>query len=114
MKARGAALLERGLAERKQRLLREPARLSHRERSILPGMPRTVVVTGISGNLGRALAKLLHTETRVVGIDRRPFPGKPKDIEHHQLDLRKATVEEVFRATASARSSTWASCTTRA
>jgi UDP-glucose 4-epimerase len=61
------------------------------------GMPRTVLVTGVSGNLGRALAKLLHTETHVVGLDRRPFAGKPKDIEHHQLDLRKARVEEVFR-----------------
>ncbi len=62
-----------------------------------PGMPRTVLVTGISGNLGRALAKLLHTETRVVGLDRRPFAGKPKDLAHHQLDIRKARVEEVFR-----------------
>ncbi len=62
-----------------------------------PGMPRTVLVTGISGNLGRALAKLLHTETHVIGLDRRPFPGKPKDLAHHQLDIRKARVEEVFR-----------------
>jgi UDP-glucose 4-epimerase len=61
------------------------------------GMPRTVLVTGISGNLGRALAKQLHTETRVVGIDRRPFAGKPKDIDHVQVDLRKARVEEAFR-----------------
>ncbi|WP_242342187.1 SDR family oxidoreductase [Anaeromyxobacter terrae] len=60
-------------------------------------MPRKVLVTGISGNLGRALAKLLHTETHVVGLDRRPFPGKPKDLAHHQLDIRKARVEEVFR-----------------
>jgi len=62
-----------------------------------PGMPRTVLVTGISGNLGRALAKLLHTEAHVVGVDRRPFEGKPKDIDHHQVDLRKARVEEAFR-----------------
>jgi UDP-glucose 4-epimerase len=61
------------------------------------GFPRTVLVTGISGNLGRALAKLLHTETRVVGIDRRPFAGKPKDIEHFQVDIRKARVEDAFR-----------------
>jgi UDP-glucose 4-epimerase len=60
-------------------------------------MPRSVLVTGISGNLGRELAKLLHTETRVVGLDRRPFAGKPKDIAHHQLDIRKARVEELFR-----------------
>jgi len=60
-------------------------------------LPRAVAVTGIAGNLGKALAKLLHTETRLVGIDRRPFREKPKDIEHHQLDVRKKKVEEVFR-----------------
>jgi UDP-glucose 4-epimerase len=60
-------------------------------------MPDTVLVTGISGNLGRALAKLLHTEARVVGVDRRPFAGKPKDIVHHEVDIRKARVEEAFR-----------------
>jgi len=60
-------------------------------------VPKTVLVTGLSGNLGRALAKQLHTEARVVGIDRRPFPGKPKDVTHFQVDIRKAKVEEAFR-----------------
>ena len=60
-------------------------------------MPKSVLVTGISGNLGRALAKLLHTETQVIGLDRRPFHGRPKDIAHHRLDIRKAKVEDVFR-----------------
>ena len=64
---------------------------------LLPGLPRTVLVTGIAGNLGRVLAKLLHTETRVVGIDRRPFAGKPKDIAHYEVDIRKARAEEAFR-----------------
>jgi len=58
-----------------------------------------VVVTGISGNLGRVLAKLLHRDQRVIGIDRRPFIGRPKDIEHVQVDLRKRKAEEVFRRT---------------
>jgi UDP-glucose 4-epimerase len=62
-----------------------------------PGMPATVLVTGISGNLGRALAKLLHTETHVMGVDRRPFAGKPKDIDHYEVDVRKAKFEEAFR-----------------
>jgi UDP-glucose 4-epimerase len=62
-----------------------------------PGFPQTVLVTGISGNLGRGLAKLLHTETRVVGLDRRPFAGRPKDIDHFQVDIRKARAEEPFR-----------------
>jgi len=59
--------------------------------------PPTVVVTGISGNLGRALAKQLHVEAHVVGVDRRNFRDRPKDIEHHRVDLRKARVEEAFR-----------------
>jgi UDP-glucose 4-epimerase len=62
-----------------------------------PGMPRTVAITGIAGNLGKALARLLHTEARIHGIDRRPFPEQPKDIEHHQLDIRKKKVDDVFR-----------------
>lgn len=60
-------------------------------------MRQAVVVTGISGNLGRALAKQLHRTERVIGIDRRPFIGAPKDIEMHQLDLRKKKTEDVFR-----------------
>ncbi len=60
-------------------------------------LPRTVLLTGISGNLGRALAKHLHTETQVIGVDRRPFLGRPKDIVHHQVDIRKARVDDAFR-----------------
>lgn len=56
-----------------------------------------VLVTGISGNLGRVVAKLLHRTERVAGIDRRPFVGKPKDVEHFQIDLRKKKTEDVFR-----------------
>jgi UDP-glucose 4-epimerase len=56
-----------------------------------------VVVTGISGNLGREVAKQLHLHERVLGIDRRPFVGGPKDVEHVQVDLRKKKTEEVFR-----------------
>ena len=56
-----------------------------------------VLVTGISGNLGRTLTKLLHREEKVMGLDRRPFVGKPKDLEVHQLDIRKKKVEDIFR-----------------
>ena len=62
-----------------------------------PGMPGSVAITGIAGNLGKALARLLHTETRLLGIDRRPFLDRPKDVEHHALDLRKKKVDDVFR-----------------
>lgn len=56
-----------------------------------------VLITGISGNLGRVLAKQLHRSQRVVGLDRRPFPGAPKDLEVHHLDIRKRKVEDLFR-----------------
>ena len=58
---------------------------------------QVVVVTGISGNLGRTLTKLLHRTERIIGIDRRPFPAEPKDVEMFQLDLRKKKAEDVFR-----------------
>jgi UDP-glucose 4-epimerase len=57
----------------------------------------SVVLTGISGNLGRAVAKVLHREVQVLGVDRRPFVGKPKDVEHFQIDLRKKKLEDVFK-----------------
>src|SRR3954467_4204072 len=62
--------------------------------------PRTVVVTGISGRLGRIVARRLHHELdwRIVGLDRRPMPGRPKDIEHHPVDLRSKKARDVFRA----------------
>lgn len=56
-----------------------------------------IIVTGISGNLGRALAKVLHRTDRVIGIDRRPMKGKPKDLELHQIDLRRKKTEDIFR-----------------
>lgn len=64
--------------------------------STTPALPK-VVLTGISGNLGRVVAKLLHREAHVIGIDRRPFIGRPKDVEHVQVDVRKKKVDEVFR-----------------
>lgn len=60
-------------------------------------MREVVLVTGISGNLGRALARILHRSERVAGLDRRPFEGRPKDLVLHQLDIRKRKVEDVFR-----------------
>ncbi|HET9594728.1 MAG TPA: SDR family oxidoreductase [Anaeromyxobacteraceae bacterium] len=63
----------------------------------LPVLPARVAITGIAGNLGKALVRLLHGETQLVGIDRRPFRERPKDVEHHQVDLRKRKVEDAFR-----------------
>lgn len=63
----------------------------------VPGGADAVLVTGICGNLGRRVARHLHRDMRVVGLDRRKFPGKPKDIEHHPIDLRRNRVEDIFR-----------------
>lgn len=63
----------------------------------LPSGDDAVLVTGICGNLGRRVARHLHRDMRVVGLDRRKFPGKPKDIEHYSVDLRRNRVEDIFR-----------------
>ncbi len=56
-----------------------------------------VVVTGICGRLGRRLVRLLHRERPVIGLDRRPFPDRPKDIEHEAVDIRRKKARELFR-----------------
>ncbi len=60
---------------------------------------RRVIITGIAGRLGQLLARRLHRDPSwdVVGIDRRPFPGRPKDIVHHQVNLRSRKARDVFR-----------------
>ncbi len=57
-----------------------------------------VLVTGVCGRLGKHVARILHRDRRVVGVDRRPFDDKPKDIEHAQVDLRRTKLKDVFRA----------------
>jgi UDP-glucose 4-epimerase len=59
--------------------------------------PRPIVITGISGNLGRLLTRKLHTENPIIGIDARPFDGKPKDVAHYQVDARRRKAEDIFR-----------------
>ena len=58
---------------------------------------RPVLITGICGRLGRRLARALHRECRVVGLDRRQFVGCPKDIHAYQLDVRRKKTKDVFR-----------------
>jgi UDP-glucose 4-epimerase len=61
---------------------------------------KKVVVTGVAGRLGRVVARRLHRDPRfmLVGVDRRPFLGRPKDVEHHQVDLRSKKARDVFRS----------------
>ncbi len=64
-----------------------------------PAEQLNIVITGIAGRFGRLVARTLHRDERfrVIGIDRRPFKGKPKDVEHHQVDLRSKKARDVFR-----------------
>ena len=57
-----------------------------------------IAITGISGRLGGLLARHLHREHTVVGIDRRPFVGAPRDVEMHRIDIRRKRCEEIFRS----------------
>jgi UDP-glucose 4-epimerase len=57
-----------------------------------------VLVTGICGRLGRLVTRELHRKTSVVGIDRREFEGRPKDVVHHRVDLRRKKTRDVLRA----------------
>ncbi len=59
-----------------------------------------IVITGIAGRLGRLVARRLHREGdgRVVGIDRREFVGRPRDVEHIRVDIRSKKARDVFRA----------------
>jgi UDP-glucose 4-epimerase len=56
-----------------------------------------ILITGIGGHFGRAVARRLHRTHEVIGIDRRPVRHMPKDIEIEQIDIRRRRVEDVFR-----------------
>jgi UDP-glucose 4-epimerase len=57
-----------------------------------------VLIPGITGRLARSVALRLHQAGhQVLGIDRRPWPDAPKDIEMFQIDIRKRAAEDVFR-----------------
>jgi len=57
-----------------------------------------VIITGIVGRMGLLVARKLHRSGTVIGIDRRKFEGKPEDIVHHQIDLRRRKTRDIFRA----------------
>jgi UDP-glucose 4-epimerase len=56
-----------------------------------------VLVTGISGGLGRLLARRLLESWEVCGVDRVPWEGRPRGISVHVVDLRKKKFEDVIR-----------------
>lgn len=57
-----------------------------------------VLITGISGKLGRLVADdLVEAGHEVCGIDRRPWPDAPRGVEMFEADIRKRPAEDVFR-----------------
>lgn len=57
-----------------------------------------VLVTGVSGKLGRMVAVHLHGEGhQVLGIDGRPWPDAPRGVQTFKTDIRKRPAAEVFR-----------------
>ncbi|MBP9114309.1 MAG: NAD-dependent epimerase/dehydratase family protein [Polyangiaceae bacterium] len=74
-----------------------PASLPPIDRSQLGPNEGMILVTGVCGRLGKRLVRVLHRTHSVVGVDRRPFPERPKDIVHEQLDMRRKKLKDVFR-----------------
>lgn len=64
----------------------------------LPRGEGTVLVTGACGRLGKRVVRALHRDRRVIAVDRRPFPDKPKDVRHEQVDIRRKKLRDVFRS----------------
>lgn len=57
-----------------------------------------VLVIGVGGALARLVAlKLREVGHTVIGLDRRPWWDAPKDLQVHEVDLRKRAAEDVFR-----------------
>ena len=58
---------------------------------------KKIVITGIAGTIGRLLAQRLHLDNKVIGLDRRDMPRRPKDIVVYSHDLRRKRCESIFR-----------------
>lgn len=57
-----------------------------------------VIVPGAAGTLARKVCrKLLAAGHEVIGLDARPWPDAPRELEFHVADLRKRAAEDVFR-----------------
>ncbi len=59
---------------------------------------KKVLITGISGSLGRLLTKtLLGRGHTVCGIDRNPWKNRPATVKFWEADVRKKKCEDVIR-----------------
>ena len=58
----------------------------------------SVLITGVSGKIGRLVATgLVDRGMKVIGIDRRPWTDAPEGVELHRVDIRKRGAEDLFR-----------------
>jgi UDP-glucose 4-epimerase len=55
------------------------------------------LVTGAAGALGQLLVRKLHRSYEVIAVDRRPFPDRPKDVQHHRIDLRRKSALQLLK-----------------
>lgn len=57
-----------------------------------------VLITGISGRLGRLVARhFVALGHQVIGVDKRPWPDAPSGVSMFKADIRKRPAEDVFR-----------------
>jgi UDP-glucose 4-epimerase len=57
-----------------------------------------VLVTGVSGKIGRLVAEeLVREQHEVIGIDRRAWADAPSGVRVFETDIRKRPAEDVFR-----------------
>jgi UDP-glucose 4-epimerase len=56
-----------------------------------------LLIIGIAGGQGRLVAKRVAGEFDIVGVDRLPWEGHPRDVKMHTMDLRKTKFEDIFR-----------------
>lgn len=55
------------------------------------------LVTGAAGALGQLVVRQLHRTHEVISVDRRPFVDRPKDVQHHRIDLRRKSALQLLR-----------------
>ncbi|HEY4221940.1 MAG TPA: NAD-dependent epimerase/dehydratase family protein [Myxococcota bacterium] len=55
------------------------------------------LVTSAAGGMGRIVCRRLHRTYDVVAVDGVAFPDRPKDVDHHQLDLRRKAATQLLK-----------------
>jgi UDP-glucose 4-epimerase len=56
-----------------------------------------LLITGISGGQGRLLASRVSDQYEVIGVDKVPWEGHPKNVRVYVVDVLKKKFEDVFR-----------------